>query len=130
MSQIVLYGRDSRKDNAQEREGGSTPHGSSVDKASTSARGPSRRTRRRTRLGAGSPRTLSGRERCGIDRGGRGRWGGRTLLAGEVGALQKCIRTPSSPKVCSYTYRDDGSESTRLIEWIMCLSSRPREGTY
>jgi hypothetical protein len=76
MLQTLLYGRGLSKDNAQEREGGSTLHGSSVDKAgtSTSARGLSGGTGRRASVGTSSPRALSGRERCGIDRGGGGGW--------------------------------------------------------
>jgi len=92
---------DLSQDNAQERECGSAFHRSNLDKAgtSTSARGLSRGTGRRTRLRAGRPsrpRTLSGRERCGIDRGGGGGWRGRALFAGEVGALEKRISAPDS----------------------------------
>jgi len=106
------------KDNTQECQGGSTLHGSSVDKAGTSARGLGRGTRRRTRFAASCPRilTLSRRERRGVDCRGGGGWGGRTLLAGEVGALQKWMSSLSSLNGCWYTYRDDGTESTRLIE--------------
>lgn len=80
------------QDNAQECECGSAFHRSSVDKASTStsARGLGRGARRRARLRAGSlssSRTLSGWECCAIDCGGGGGWCGRTLFAGEVGAL-------------------------------------------
>lgn len=94
MLQTILYGRGLGKDKAQEREGGSAIHGSSVGKGgtSTSARGLNRGTGRRTRFiirGPRSPRTLSSRERCRIDRGGGGGWSSRALLACEVGALPK-----------------------------------------
>ncbi|SRR5258706_15834661 len=79
------------EDNAQECEGGSTLHGSSIDKASTSARGLGGGTCRRARFGASIPRTLSSRKRCGVDRRGGGGWGGRALFAGEVGTLQKWV---------------------------------------
>jgi hypothetical protein len=123
------------KDHAQECEGGNAIHGSSVDKAgtSTSARRLGGGACRGTLLGASSAGTLSGRERCGVDRRGGGGWGGRALLASEVGALQKWMSTLSSLDGCWYTYRNDGTESTRLIKGdtsVLCLSSRPRGGTY
>lgn len=88
---IMLWKGVSSEDNAQECECGSTLHGSSIDKAgtSTSARGLGGGTCRRTRFGVSIPGTLSGRKRCGVDRRGGCRWGGRSLLAGEVGTLQK-----------------------------------------
>ena len=88
-------GGGSSEDNAQECEGGSTLHGSSVDKARTSARGLGGGTCRRPRFGASAPGTLSDRERCGIDRRGGCGWGGRALLAGEVGSLQKWVSISS-----------------------------------
>ena len=100
MLQTVLYGRVYlSQDNAQECECGGAFHRSSVDEAgtSTSARGLGRGTGRRARLRAGSfsnSRTLSGWERCAIDRGGGGGWCGRALFTGEVGALQKWISAP------------------------------------
>lgn len=95
MLQTLLYGRGLSKNNAQEREGGNTLHGSGVDEAGTGFRGLSRGTGRRAGAGTSSPWALSGRERCSIDRGGGGGCGTFALLAGEVDTLQIWIR-PSS----------------------------------
>ena len=107
------------KDYAQECEGGSTLHGSGIDKGGTStrARGLGGGTCRCTRFGASiTTRTLSGRKRCAVDRRGGGGWGGRALLAGEIGTLQKWVSISSFLNGCWSTYRNDGAESTRLIE--------------
>jgi hypothetical protein len=68
---------------------------------------------------ASGPGALSGWERCGIDRGRDGSWGGRALLAGEVNTLETELETPEM--VGDNTYRDDGSKSTCLIESSMSV---------
>lgn len=122
------------KDNAQECKGGDTLHGSGVDKAGTStrARGLGGGTRRCTRFGASIPRTLSGRERCGVDRRGGGGCDGRALLFGEIGTLQKWVSISSFLWWLVYIPQRWGRvHSPNRTEYVSpLLAVRPRGGTY